>query len=204
MRHTQAIYSRLPPPTLAGLPSFIRFLECPVLKLMLPPVDLAFRSTSETQAPAFLGNIALGLANLINYQGKTRQGCRRPSRLMSIRPSRYTTTRPSRLVTTRPSRLMCTRPSRLKISGWTSSTLGFSPSNRSAAHVFATTPGVDHNTQAVGRASSTTTYSSLRKDLINSPPFPPFALPSMIPRGSITRRRLRGLPPSPDSTRRDL
>ena len=174
MRHIQAIYSRLPPPTLACFPTFIRSLECSVLKLMLPPVDFAFGPTSEIQAPAFLGNIALGLANLINYQGKTRQGCRRPSRLMSIRPSR------------------------LKISGWTSSTLGLPPSNRSAAHVFATTPGVDHNTQAVGRASPTTTYSSLRKDLNNSPPFLPFALPSMIPRGSITRRRLRGLPPSTD------
>jgi hypothetical protein len=49
-------------------------------------------------------------------KGKTRQGCQRPSRLMSTRPLRHVTTRPSRLMNRRPSCLMCTRPSRLKIS----------------------------------------------------------------------------------------
>ncbi len=51
MRHIQAIYSRLPPPTLACFPTFIRSLECSVLKLMLPPVDFAFGSTPEIQEP---------------------------------------------------------------------------------------------------------------------------------------------------------
>jgi hypothetical protein len=78
--------------------------------------------------------------------------------------------------------------------------LQFPPSNRSAAHIFATTPGVDHNTQACTAYSCPKPSSSLASaafrppyafELIFQPctTLPPMTHPMDLPRPTHLRLR---------------